>query len=577
MSLISKTAMVKWNGANKKHFESKKYTFTKMKDEFEVKIEDLSLGSRAVVQVKCDECGEIIKNINWVDYKRYVHDDGTYYCVGCAKKLYGSGRARITKLKNSLSFKQWCINNDKEDVLNKWDTEMNKCTSDDVSYTSNGFNHKGYYFKCLDHPEHESELHNLGDFTKNKKNNILCRQCTLNETEERLRLNLEKYSVKKKDYYKPKEKVDVTCPNCGYIKHMVMRDFTKCKFSCPKCADGISYPEKIMFSVLSQLGIKFLPQLTKTTFKWCMGFKYDFYIIDYNYIIETHGAQHYKEQSKGSNFKRKLQEEQDNDKEKQELALSNKISEYIIVDCRMSRLKYIKNNILRSALSKLFDLSNIDWIKCGKDASISLVKTACDLWNSGMQGTLQISKVLKINRVTVSRYLSIGAELKMCDYNAQEEGKKNLDQIHKVKRFKKIICINTLEIFNNDLDANLKYNIKTLGSIKCCCRMSKQSAGIDPITHEELRWMYYEDYIKDGIKFTNIKPILRHRERIICINTMEIFDSIIAASSKYNIDKGDISKCCSGKYKSAGKHPDTKERMKWMFYKDYLKLQSTAV
>ena len=39
--LLSKTAMVKWNASNKKHYESLGYEYTKIGDEFEVNIEDL--------------------------------------------------------------------------------------------------------------------------------------------------------------------------------------------------------------------------------------------------------------------------------------------------------------------------------------------------------------------------------------------------------------------------------------------------------------------------------------------------------------------------------------------------------
>lgn len=56
MSILSKTAKVKWNSRNKKRFVDLGYVYTKMKDEFEVKIEHLSEGSSALVLVKCDYC-----------------------------------------------------------------------------------------------------------------------------------------------------------------------------------------------------------------------------------------------------------------------------------------------------------------------------------------------------------------------------------------------------------------------------------------------------------------------------------------------------------------------------------------
>ena len=52
----------------------------------------------------------------------------------------------------------------------------------------------------------------------------------------------------------------------------------------------------------------------------------------------------------------------------------------------------------------------------------------------------------------------------------------------------------------------------------------------------------------------------------------EIFNSITEASNKYNICYSSISECCRYKRKSAGKHPETGEKLKWMYYDEYLNL-----
>ena len=31
-----------------------------------------------------------------------------------------------------------------------------------------------------------------------------------------------------------------------------------------------------------------------------------------------------------------------------------------------------------------------------------------------------------------------------------------------------------------------------------------------------------------------------------------------------------IVNCCTGKYKTSGKHPETGESLRWMYYKDYI-------
>lgn len=56
---------------------------------------------------------------------------------------------------------------------------------------------------------------------------------------------------------------------------------------------------------------------------------------------------------------------------------------------------------------------------------------------------------------------------------------------------------------------------------------------------------------------------------IICITTAKIFSTRNEGAIFYNIDETGISKCCKGKYKSAGKLPD-KTKLKWMYLSDFL-------
>ena len=211
------------------------------------------------------------------------------------------------------------------------------------------------------------------------------------------------------------------CPDCGYEKNTWSHLIISQGFCCPKCSDNVSYPEKFMFSLLEQLNLEFEPQLSKTTFKWCKNYRYDFYIHSLNYIIETNGIQHYEKDFEKIKSKTKkiktLIEEQENDRLKQKLALENAIDKYIAIDCRYSNFKFVKNSILNSDLSLLFDLSNIDWLKCHEYACNSLVKVACDLWNNGMKNTLKIANSLKLVRATIITYLKRGKVIGWCNYH----------------------------------------------------------------------------------------------------------------------------------------------------------------
>ena len=52
-------------------------------------------------------------------------------------------------------------------------------------------------------------------------------------------------------------------------------------------------------------------------------------------------------------------------------------------------------------------------------------------------------------------------------------------------------------------------------------------------------------------------------QKVICITTGQIFESQCAAARFFNIPQGNISRCLKGKGKSAGKHPETGEKLLW--------------
>ena len=83
------------------------------------------------------------------------------------------------------------------------------------------------------------------------------------------------------------------CPNCkSIIKNKTFNQVYYHGIVCKKCGDGISYPEKVMRECLKQSQVKF--EMHKR-FDWSNNKEYDFYLSDYNIIIETHGCQHYEE------------------------------------------------------------------------------------------------------------------------------------------------------------------------------------------------------------------------------------------------------------------------------------------
>lgn len=78
---------------------------------------------------------------------------------------------KIPKCSICCSFGEWCKENKRIDLLNRWDYEKNKITPYEISISST----KKMYFKC---PKgiHDSELKDLNNIRKQYKSGI-CRKC----------------------------------------------------------------------------------------------------------------------------------------------------------------------------------------------------------------------------------------------------------------------------------------------------------------------------------------------------------------------------------------------------------------
>lgn len=255
----------------------------------------------------------------------------------------------------------------------------------------------------------------LNDF---EKYGFYCNECN---SFEKKYPKLMKYLVDKEDGKLPKnsgKKVKVKCPDCKFEKDMTIDKLSYRGFSCSICSDGISIPEKFIGNVLLNLKINFKTQYAP---KWSENKRYDFYIDDIKAIIETHGGQHYVQSNRG----RSLQEEQENDKIKKDLASRNGIKKYIRIDCRESNFKWLKKNCVEE-LSSYFNLSNVDWCEIWDKCQNSLMKKICEVWNNKKESdtVATISNNLKLSIGTVSKYLKRGTLLKWCNYNSKKESQK---------------------------------------------------------------------------------------------------------------------------------------------------------
>ena len=64
-------------------------------------------------------------------------------------------------------------------------------------------------------------------------------------------------------------------------------------------------------------------------------------------------------------------------------------------------------------------------------------------------------------------------------------------------------------------------------------------------------------------------------KKVICINTGQKFSTAKEAQEWCGIKSG-VGSCCKGKSKYAGKHPETGERLRWMYYDEWLELNKNS-
>lgn len=250
------------------------------------------------------------------------------------------------------------------------------------------------------------------------------------------------------------KKIYPICPDCGEVKNkevIISNLHKRSGFKCLNCNDGISFPEKFINNLLQQLNEAYIYQISKSIFKWCDKYRYDFYIKGKSIIIETHGKQHYIETNGNWDTLEKIKS---NDKIKEHLANINDIKHYIVLDCRESSLEYIKNSIMDSKLPSILNFKerDINWEKCFETSLKSLVKIVSDEWNKNINIS---SKVLankyNLSKNTIIKFLKIGTKLGWCLYNPKEEILKNCHKMtnNNCKKIKIYKNNKSLGIFNS--------------------------------------------------------------------------------------------------------------------------------
>lgn len=220
------------------------------------------------------------------------------------------------------------------------------------------------------------------------------------------------------------------CPNCGeIINNIKIKDVYNQGLSCPKCSDGVSYPNKFMYNLLKHLNIQFINEYKPN---WCK-FKidgtnkygvYDFYLPSYNILIEMDGGLGHGHKTRGKNTPK---ESKLIDDIKDKLASQNNI-EVIRIDCNYisyNKFDYVKNNIVKSELSTILDFTYIDWKQIDIDSLSSFIIESVKLWNQGYC-MKQIANIIHKHPAVVSRYIRKANKVGLCEYIPHKYSGKNI-------------------------------------------------------------------------------------------------------------------------------------------------------
>lgn len=78
----------------------------------------------------------------------------------------------MMNIKNKESLYDWCINNNKKDIVDRWDYTLNKKSPKEIGVNS----HNKFWFKCQNNINHTSELHSISGLSDGKTC-VSCRQC----------------------------------------------------------------------------------------------------------------------------------------------------------------------------------------------------------------------------------------------------------------------------------------------------------------------------------------------------------------------------------------------------------------
>lgn len=281
---MNQIVKVRWNPSNRKWYECKGYKYTKQRDEFEVFVKDLSYAAKVRINVICDYCGE--EYDAWFYSVMYGREK---YPKDCCANCTGKKSSDVSRMKRARK-KIGCARKICDELGYIFVT-----TEDEYIDV-----HMDVVFIC---PIHGIQTMMLDNFLRGHK----CIKCSyeyrasgLRYSQDYVKESIESVNDNKwlnygeyTDIFNHNLTILCSCGNkfitsfANYTKHGVMM--------CYSCSCKESSGERRIRDFLEQNNIKFEQEKRFDDCRDKKPLPFDFYLPDYNLIVEFDGRHHYED------------------------------------------------------------------------------------------------------------------------------------------------------------------------------------------------------------------------------------------------------------------------------------------
>lgn len=128
MLLPNQWTKMRWHSRNKDYYTNRGYAYTKMGDEFDVRVEDLPSQSHAYVKVQCDYCG-VISLAKYQNYNNRSETDGKCACKRCKNDKAMNTFKQVYNVDNPFQLDS-TIEKSKQTCLEKYGVERYQQTQE---------------------------------------------------------------------------------------------------------------------------------------------------------------------------------------------------------------------------------------------------------------------------------------------------------------------------------------------------------------------------------------------------------------------------------------------------------------